>query len=73
MKRIIFLTFVLVSFNCLRAQDGEDVGWVARFGIAGGVNPAYVFPNLDPLNAKIKNLGLSELSNKGLFLWGGGG
>ena len=73
MKRIIFLFFVLVSFNCLRAQDGEDVGWVARFGIAGGINPAYVFPNLDPLNTKIKSLGLSELSNSGMVLWGGGG
>lgn len=73
MKRIIILGLLLVSFGFTNAQEEEEVGWVARFGIAGGFNPVYAFPNLDALNARAKNLGLEELSNSGLVLWGGGG
>lgn len=73
MKKIIFFLLILVSYKYSYAQDGEDVGWVARFGIAGGINPAYIFPNLDEVNLKAKDFGLSELSSSGLVLWGGGG
>ncbi|MFA7228535.1 MAG: hypothetical protein WC061_05820, partial [Melioribacteraceae bacterium] len=55
------------------AQEGEDVGWVARFGAAGGFTPAMVFPNLDPLNAQIKNMGLEPFSGSGMMLYGGSG
>ena len=57
----------------INAQDGEDVGWVARFGIAGGVNPVYFFPNIDAVNNQANNMGLGELSKSGMFLWGGSG
>lgn len=73
MKRLILLLFIIISFDFVNAQEGEDVGWVARFGIAGGVNPAYLFPNLDAVNVKAKSLGLNELSNSGLIMWGGSG
>lgn len=71
MKKIFLLLILLFGTKSF-AQEGEDVGWVARFGAAGGVSPSYVFPNLDALNVKIKSIGLPELSN-GMFLFGGGG
>lgn len=74
MKKSALLLLIFLSLGCsIQAQEGEDVGWVARFGIAGGVNPAYLFPNMDDLNLKAKNLGLDELSNSGMVIWGGGG
>lgn len=73
MKKLLFLLIIILAGSTIRAQEGEDVGWVARFGIAGGINPAYIFPNMDAINAKAKSMGLSELSNTGLVMWGGGG
>ncbi len=74
MKKIISLILLFISFNFIQAQEeGEDVGWVARFGIAGGITPTWIIPNLDPVNTEIKKAGLEELSNSGMVLWGGGG
>ncbi|MDQ7815404.1 MAG: hypothetical protein RDU14_00090 [Melioribacteraceae bacterium] len=73
MKKLLITLFLFVAVHNAVAQEGEDVGWVARFGLAGGFNPSFVFPNLDPLNAEVRKMGLSELSGSSLFLWGGGG
>lgn len=73
MKKLLFILLLFVYIRPSFAQDGEDVGWVARFGLAGGFNPSFVFPNLDPLNVEVKKMGLSQLSGSGMFLWGGGG
>lgn len=59
--------------SSINAQDGEDVGWVARFGAAGGITPAFVFPNFDPVNAQIKGMGIEQFSSSGMFLLGGSG
>ncbi len=72
MKKLAIVLLLLFSTTRYFAQEGEDVGWVARFGAAGGVSPSFVFPKLDALNLKIKSIGLPELSN-GMFLFGGGG
>ncbi|MFA7420490.1 MAG: hypothetical protein WCZ90_12465 [Melioribacteraceae bacterium] len=72
MKKLALFLLLLLSCTRYFAQEGEDVGWVARFGAAGGISPSYVFPNLDALNAQIKTFGIPELSN-GMFLFGGGG
>ncbi|MEW6652574.1 MAG: hypothetical protein AB1394_03790 [Bacteroidota bacterium] len=71
MKKLVLLLLLLTGTKSF-AQEGEDVGWVSRFGAAGGVSPSYVFPNLEALNLKVKNIGIPELSN-GMFLFGGGG
>lgn len=71
MKKLALLLLLLIGTKSF-AQEGEDVGWVARFGAAGGVSPSYVFPNIDALTLKIKSIGIPELS-KGMFLFGGGG
>lgn len=73
MKKLFAIIFLFLSLNPLFAQEGEDVGWVARFGLAGGFNPSFVFPDINPLNVEVKKMGLSELSGSNLFLWGGGG
>ena len=73
MKKSVILTFLILAISTIYAQEGDDVGWVARFGIAGGVNPSYLFPNIDDVNAQAKSLGLGDLSKSGLLMWGGSG
>lgn len=73
MKKILFAVLVLLSPKSLFAQEAEDVGWVARFGAAVGLTPAYVFPNFDPINAQIKEMKIDQLSTSGMFVVGGGG
>lgn len=72
MKKALFVILLITVGHCF-AQDGEDVGWIARFGAAGGFTPAIVFPNLDPVNTEIKNLGIGQFSNSALVTYGGGG
>jgi hypothetical protein len=73
-KAFIFIILFAVG-HCFAqdAQGGEDVGWIARFGAAGGFTPSIVFPNLDPINAEIKNLGIGQFSNSAIVTYGGGG
>jgi hypothetical protein len=73
MKRLSVFLFLFIFTGLLNAQEEEEVGWVARFGIAGGINPVYLFPNLDAVNVKAKSMGLDEVSNSGMVMWGGGG
>lgn len=72
MKKILVCLLFILTLN-IYAQEGEDVGWVARFGIAGGISPTWFFPNLDQVNQEIKEAKLKELSTSGMTLWGGGG
>ena len=73
MKKLLFFVLILISFRLTNAQEGEDVGWVARFGAAGGFSPTLVFPNVDAVNLQIKNMGLENLSSRGMLVYGGGG
>lgn len=73
MKKLLIFILILISLKVAIAQEGEDVGWVARFGAAGGFSPTVVFPNVDAVNTQIKIMGLENLSSKGMFVYGGGG
>lgn len=73
MKKYILFLLAVLAFNKMTAQEGEEVGWVSRFGIAGGFNPVMIFPNLNPINAEIKKMGIEELTSSGFMLWGGSG
>jgi len=73
MKKLLFLILMLISLRTSFAQEGEDVGWVGRFGAAGGFSPTFVFPNVDAVNTQIKIMGLENLSSKGMIVYGGGG
>lgn len=72
MKKILFAVLIFLSSTSLFAQEGEDVGWVARFGAAGGFSPTLVFPNVDAINQQLTKLNIPTLSN-GMFIYGGGG
>ena len=73
MKKFTCLLLVLVFSAKSFAQEGEDVGWVARFGAAAGLAPAFVFPNVDPINVELAKIGVPQLSTNGMFVYGGGG
>lgn len=73
MKKIAVLLFLVFIGSKTFAQEGEDVGWVARFGAAGGLAPAFVFPNVDPINIELAKIGIPQLSSNGMFVYGGGG
>ena len=73
MKKLLIFVLILISLRTSFAQEGEDVGWVGRFGAAGGFSPTYVLPNIDPVNSLIKNLGINQSLNSGMFTYGGGG
>ncbi|MCX6171139.1 MAG: hypothetical protein NTX65_17530 [Ignavibacteriales bacterium] len=73
MKKLFLLALILFYSTTLIAQEGEDVGWVARFGAALGVTPTYAFPNVDPINIQLKEMKIDPLSTSGMFVIGGGG
>lgn len=56
----------------LFAQSESQIGWVAKFGAAGGFSPIILFPNYDDVNVNLNNLGMNELSGP-IYAWGGGG
>jgi hypothetical protein len=73
MKKIVFLCLLSLFLSTARAQDGEDVGWVARFGAAGGFTPTVLFPDLNPVNDLVRNLQINQTFGKGVLALGGGG
>jgi hypothetical protein len=46
-----FLLFASVMFS----QSESQIGWIAKFGAAGGFSPMIMFPNYDDLNVEIQN------------------
>jgi hypothetical protein len=72
-KLFVFLMLVVSLPMFAQEQDGEDVGWVARFGAAGGFTPIYVVPNINPLNDLVRKFGIEEFSTSGMVTWGGSG
>jgi hypothetical protein len=74
MKNVFALILVLIiSVPIFGQEEGEDVGWVARFGAAGGFTPIYVMPNVNPVNDLVRQFGIKELSTSGMITWGGSG
>lgn len=72
MKKVIVLIVLIVAFST-QAQSISQVGWVAKFGVAGGFSTVYVMPELVPLDSYLEGFGLSKMSDKGVLTWGGGG
>lgn len=73
MKKLLSLLLLIILAVPIMAQEGDEVGWVGRFGAAGGVAPIMVFPNLDPINAQVAKMGIDKLSSSGTFAIGGAG
>ena len=73
MKKSLIIILTLVLSFPVFAQDGEDVGWVARFGAAGGFTPVYVIPKISSINNLIGQFGTKSFSTSGMMTWGGSG
>lgn len=63
-KKLLFSVFLLTNFS-LYSQSGQFFD--APFGGGIGYVPAWYIPNLDPINSKLNNIGMSELSNSGFY------
>lgn len=66
---ILFLGLIIKPESIAQTTKYFD----APFGGGGGFTPAWYFTNVDPLNVKLKELGIPELSKNGVFTTGGGG
>ncbi|MBK8943752.1 MAG: hypothetical protein IPM32_00640 [Ignavibacteriae bacterium] len=70
MKKILFI--ILIFTINIFGQSESQVGWIAKFGGAGGFTPMLYFPNYDEVNIQIDKLGMEKLSGP-LYAWGGSG
>ena len=58
-----------VSFG----QFSKQAGWMSKFGLAGGLTATWMFPNYDDINKQLPALGINEIFEGGLLVWGGSG
>jgi len=70
-KNILLVLFIIVSTSF--AQLSSQVGWMSKFGIAGGINATWMFPNYDEINKQLPAFGIDDELSGGLLTWGGGG
>jgi hypothetical protein len=72
MKKFSFIIFIIVLLvNSSSAQ--QPIGLVSKFGLAVGVTPTFMMPNINPLNEFLPVLGINKLPENGVFGFGGGG
>lgn len=69
--RKLFISILILS-SITFAQTESQIGWIAKFGAAGGFAPMVIFPNYDGINPKLAELGMTEFSGP-MVTWGGGG
>lgn len=58
-----------VSFG----QLSKQVGWMSKFGLAGGLTATWMFPDYTDINKQLPALGINDKFDGALFVWGGGG
>lgn len=68
-KVILFLVISIPLF----AQDGQSVGWISKFGLAGGFNSYWVSPNMEEINKMLPGFGVDKFSTTGFMGYGGSG
>ena len=74
MKKYFILLIVIISTaNYSYSQTYEQVGWIAKFGLAVGVTAQWNLPDFNPINEKLAALGLENFPESGLITYGGGG
>ncbi|MEO8233034.1 MAG: hypothetical protein ABI638_12175 [Ignavibacteriota bacterium] len=71
MKYLITLFLAIVINISAFGQNAKYFD--APFGGGGGFIAGWHIPNVDPLNLKLKEVGIPELSTSGIFTTGGGG
>ncbi|MBU0559061.1 MAG: hypothetical protein KKG93_05695 [Bacteroidetes bacterium] len=73
MKKLALISLAFLMLSTVRAQDADQVGWISKFGFAGGFTPMWVIPNFEPLNTVLPNFGVEKFSTSGFVAYGGGG
>jgi hypothetical protein len=71
MKYFITSIFICLFATANFAQSTKYFD--APFGGGGGFTPGWYIPNVDPLNLKLKEVGIPEFSKSGMFTTGGAG
>jgi len=69
--QIFMLLFFISVVNF--AQMSNQVGWISKFGLAGGITASWYFPNYDAVNEQLPAFGIDESFTGGLFALGGAG
>ena len=69
-KKLLFIFLFVITIS---AQDGQNVGWITKFGLAGGFNPVWISPNVDEVNKMLPGFGLNEFNSSGMIGYGGSG
>ena len=68
-----FLTIILTLLVTLSGFTQTNKYFDAPFGGGGGFVGGWSIPNVDPINLKLKEIGIPELSTSGMFTTGGAG
>lgn len=68
-----FLSLILTLLVTLSGIAQTNKYFDAPFGGGGGFVGGWSMPNIDPINLKLKEIGIPELSTSGIFTTGGAG
>lgn len=68
-----FLTLTITLLVTLGGIAQTNKYFDAPFGGGGGFVGGWSMPNIDPINLKLKEIGIPELSTSGIFTTGGAG
>ncbi len=67
------ITVIIALALNFQAQSQTTKYFDAPFGGGGGFVGGWYMPNVDPINLKLKDVGIPELSTSGMFTTGGAG
>jgi hypothetical protein len=68
-----FITLILAFALNIQTSAQTNKYFDAPFGGGGGFVVGWSLPNVDPINLKLKEIGIPELSTSGVFTTGGSG
>lgn len=69
-----YLITLIIAFSLNNQAHSQSATYFdAPFGGGGGFVGGWYMPNVDPINLKLKEIGIPELSTSGMFTTGGAG
>ena len=68
-----FITLIIAIALNIQSYTQTSKYFDAPFGGGGGFVGGWSMPNIDPINLKLKEIGIPELSTSGVFTTGGAG
>ncbi|GMR25647.1 MAG: hypothetical protein BMS9Abin39_0960 [Ignavibacteria bacterium] len=72
MNKFLILAIV-INFTAITFTQQQKKYFDAPFGGGIGYVPAWYIPNIDPVNVKLKSIGMPKLSTSGFYSSGGAG